>query len=112
MRAFNLVHKEIKESGISRAALADRLGLGQDRVSKLLGAPGNWTLDTISDVIFAARGALVDYSLLNALDRPPRNDTRPAYLNIDLTAGATKPSVNRTRGPISKLIFQKEAVDA
>lgn len=56
LKAFSLIHDEFRKSGITQSELARRLGKGPDRVCKLLGAPGNWTLDTISELLFAISG--------------------------------------------------------
>lgn len=37
--------------GLTQAALARRIGCDPGRLSKLLGAPGNWTIGTISDLL-------------------------------------------------------------
>jgi hypothetical protein len=83
MRVFTLVQQEFEKAGISKAELADRLERGTDRISHLLGAPGNWTLDTISDLLFAISGAEVDYRVTYPLLRPPRNMTTPEWLYQD-----------------------------
>jgi hypothetical protein len=80
MRLFDLVHKEFRESGITRAQLAKRMGRGLDRISHLLGAPGNWTLDTASDLLFAISGAEISYGTSHPLRKAPRNLTRPEWL--------------------------------
>jgi hypothetical protein len=80
MRAFTVVQQEFDKSGISKAELADRLERGADRISHLLGAPGNWTLDTISDLLFAIAGAELEYRVTYPLRRPPRNMTAPEWL--------------------------------
>lgn len=56
-RMYSLVIGEFKRSGISQADLARRLGKGTDIVCRWLSSPGNWTLDTLSDLLFAATGA-------------------------------------------------------
>lgn len=38
---------------ISRAALAKRLGLSRAQITRWLSSPGNWTLDTLSDLLLA-----------------------------------------------------------
>ena len=81
MRIFDLVHKEFKRSGITRLQLSKRMGRGLDRISHLLGAPGNWTLDTASDLLFAISGAEIRYELSYPLDKAPRNMTEPDWLN-------------------------------
>src|SRR6185295_17938761 len=79
-RMYDLVVKEFKKSGLTQADLARRLGLGTDRVCRLLGGPGNWTLDTASDLLFAISGAEPIYTLAYPLDRPVRNKRVPDWL--------------------------------
>jgi hypothetical protein len=75
-----LINEEFQKSGLSQADLAARLGKGTDRVCKLFGAPGNWTLDTVSDLIFAITGGTLKYTVSQPLDKPKRNDTRPTWV--------------------------------
>jgi len=95
MRAFNVVHAELKKSGLSKAELADRTGKGADRIAHLLGAPGNWTLDTMSDLLFAISGAEIDYRISYPLDQKPRNQNHPEWLFAEGTTanghGAARP---------------------
>jgi transcriptional regulator with XRE-family HTH domain len=48
-----------KEKKLNQAALADRLGVSRARVSKLA-APGNWTLDTVADLLAAMEAKLTN----------------------------------------------------
>src|SRR5437867_2944605 len=57
MQVFNLVQREFERSGLTQKDLAARLGKGADQVCRLLGAPGNWTLETVSDLLFAISGS-------------------------------------------------------
>jgi transcriptional regulator with XRE-family HTH domain len=77
---YDLVIKEFRKSGLTQADLARRLGLGTDRVCRLLGGPGNWTLDTASDLLFAISGAEPLYGLAYPLDRPASNRPLPEWL--------------------------------
>jgi len=61
-RAYSLVIQEFKRSGLTQADLARRLGKGTDIVCRWLGSPGNWTLDTMSDLLFAISGAEAGYT--------------------------------------------------
>jgi hypothetical protein len=85
-RAYNLVIREFKKSGISKAELARRLGKGADRVSRMLGGPGNWTIATVAELLFAICGAEPKWDLDFPLDKAKRNDTRPEWLNSPDTA--------------------------
>jgi hypothetical protein len=80
MHAFTLVQQEFERSGITQAELAARLGKGADVVCRILGAPGNWTLDTVSDYLWAISGAEIQYKLSYPLDKPCRNMTVPEWL--------------------------------
>ena len=52
-RLFDLVHAEFRKSGLTQAELALRMGRRPELISRMLGAPGNWRLDTVSDLLFA-----------------------------------------------------------
>ena len=81
-RVYSLVIKEFKSSGLSQADLARRLGKkNSDIICRWLAAPGNWTLDTVSDLMFAISGAEVTYGSIHPLAQPPRNYTMPEWLN-------------------------------
>src|SRR5208282_4731873 len=79
MNIFSIVQKEFRKSGISQVELAARMGKRADRVCRLLGAPGNWTADTASDLVFAISGGVVAYSVSYPLDAPPRNRVKPEW---------------------------------
>ena len=44
-------HEAVQQKSLTKAKLARRLGLEPARVSRLLGSPGNWTLDTVSELL-------------------------------------------------------------
>lgn len=84
-RLYTIVMREFKKSGITQADLARRLGKGTDVVCRLLGAPGNWQIDTASDLLFAISGAEVEYNVGYPLARPPRNFKRPDWVDKGIT---------------------------
>lgn len=90
-RAYDLVLREFKKSGISQAELARRLGKGTDRVCKLLAGPGNWTLDTITDLLFAISGGEAKYDVAYPLDEPARHRGEPARGRRTKTQSAPSP---------------------
>ena len=45
--------QQSKDGRITKAQLAQRIGKDMAQVTTLLGAPGNWTLDTVSDLLLA-----------------------------------------------------------
>jgi len=91
-RVYSLVIDELEKSGISQATLARRLGKGPDLVYRWLGSPGNWTLDTLSDFLFATSGAESGYSILYPLD------TAASEEEITSTAREASPQAMRSVG--------------
>jgi len=81
-RVYDLVLSEFLRSGISQATLARRLGKGTDVICRWLGAPGNWTLDTVSNLLFAISGAEPEYGVSRPLDGPQRNFAAPEWLSV------------------------------
>ncbi len=68
-RVYELVLTEFKKSGLSQADLARRIGKRPEVISRLLGAPGNWGLDTVSDLLFAISGAEPAYQVAYPLGK-------------------------------------------
>src|SRR5262249_21653989 len=62
-QSYNLVIGVMKESGISQATLARRLGKAPEVVSRLLSRPRNWEQDTLSELVFAITGGGISYSI-------------------------------------------------
>jgi len=60
-RAFGLLMREFRKSGITRAELAIRTGKSKAQISRLLGQPRNLTMDTLGELLFAISGKELDY---------------------------------------------------
>jgi hypothetical protein len=63
--------KQCEEQKLTKAELARRIGRKPEQVTRWLGAPGNWTLDTVSDLMLGM-GAEVELSVA------PLRETSPA----------------------------------
>jgi hypothetical protein len=58
-RFHQLVVKEFlrhEDLGLTQAELARRIGKRTEVINRLLGAPGNWTLNTVSDLLLGMGG--------------------------------------------------------
>lgn len=59
-RLYNLVIEKFadmeKSQGLTKAELARRIGCKPEQITRRLGAPGNWTLDTVSDLLLGIAG--------------------------------------------------------
>ena len=73
---FTLVRGELVKAGITKAELADRLGKGPDQINHWLATPGNWTLDTLSDLLFGTTGAELPAQVSYPLEKAAKN-SRP-----------------------------------
>lgn len=60
-RAFELIMREFRKSGLSQADFARRLGKAPEVVSRLLSRPRNLEMDTFSDMLFAATGSIAAF---------------------------------------------------
>jgi hypothetical protein len=72
MRMFTLVRREFAKTGITKAELAERLGKGADQINHWLATPGNWTLDSLSDLLFATTGAELASEVVYPLEKSKR----------------------------------------
>jgi hypothetical protein len=84
-RVYETVIREFLDSGITQATLARRIGKRPEQINRLLGAPGNWTLDTVSDLLFATSGAEISYGVRYPLSEPMGNFRRPEWLGSSST---------------------------
>ena len=73
--------------GLTKAALARRLGKGADRISKALASPGNWTLDTATEFLVAICGEELLPHSERILGRSIRNHTQEDHLKSCFATG-------------------------
>ena len=93
-RIYSIVIREFKNSGLSQADLARRLGKEPAQLCRILSGPGNLTLDTVSDMLFSTSGAELDLDVAYPLRRanqvpsdpkePPTRAVDPPDLNVKL----------------------------
>lgn len=67
--------REAEKRGLTKARLARRIGKKPDRVSHMLGAPGNWTLDTATELLVGICREEITPASEPLLGRAPRNMT-------------------------------------
>ena len=116
---WDLWDEVVKEEAVDRQWLADRLGKDKTRISRLLNGPGNWTLDTVAELLEAMGGRIttvkaaryhvlaavhdVEPSLQGLRDYPEfwrvievkstGDDDRHGFLEYDAEVGAIVPTM-------------------
>jgi transcriptional regulator with XRE-family HTH domain len=80
-RLFNFILKRFvreQKNGLTKAALARRIGKSPEVINRLLGAPRNLTLDTLSDLLLGIGAEELTLEAESILNQSPRN-----YLHAD-----------------------------
>jgi len=76
-RNKNKIHsfllEAFQDSGLTKAEVAQMLGKRPEQVTRWLAGPGNLTLETVSDLIFATRGEFLDLKSKDELARATSN---------------------------------------
>ncbi len=85
-RLYDLVVSEfIKHNSanpeFTQAALARRINSRPEVVNRWLSSPGNWRLDTVSNLLVGICGAELEMSLSRFCDQPARNYHKPEWLD-------------------------------
>jgi hypothetical protein len=75
--------REKEKLGFTKAQLARRIGYDSARVNKLLAAPGNWTLDTVSDLLVGIAAEELIPCSASILGRPHRNYSGQDWIEDD-----------------------------
>ena|SRR5690554_4229414 len=60
---YDMLTATFQESAMTRTELARRLGKSPSQITRWLGAPGNMTLDAISDLTLALGGAALEFRI-------------------------------------------------
>ena len=83
-RLYDLVVEEFlkrnAETGLTRAEVARRIGRRPEQITRWFGAPGNWTIETVSDLLLAIAKSEPEVRLLPLEGRAVRN--YPGYTSL------------------------------
>ena len=76
------VHKSEVEN-LTQKTLANRIGKGPDQINRWLSSPGNWTIDTISDLLLGISGSELALSISKIADQLPSNSYGPGWIKAE-----------------------------
>lgn len=80
--AGEFLKRQAETPNFTQAALAKRIESRPDLVNRWLSSPGNWTLDTLSNLLLGIAGAELEIGVKH-FDQPVRNFTRPEWLDCN-----------------------------
>lgn len=103
---YDFIIQRLLESGISRATLARRLDKDASQLSRTLGAPGNWTIDTCAELLFAIDGSTLKFGQSWPLREKRSNRTGSVCVNFEPEA------IHPTTGLSSVKVLQYKPVFA
>lgn len=69
-----------EQAGLTKADIARRIGRRPEQITRWLGAPGNWTIETVSDLLLAIAKAEPAIALAPLDNRASRNFSKPVWL--------------------------------
>jgi hypothetical protein len=99
-RLRNRIHQFIlrqfqhgQQRGLTQADVARVLGRRPEQINRWLGTPGNWTLDTISDLMLAISKAELEFSEYPLQGRGVRNYSGPDWITLAHDVAGPSPSI-------------------
>ena len=93
-RLFNFIVKKFlqeQQRGLTKAALARRIGKTPDVVNRWLGAPSNLTLDTVSDLLLGIGAEELKPETSSLLDQRPTNFLHADWIKLDEQSTRSQP---------------------
>jgi hypothetical protein len=93
-RLFNLILQKFlqeQQSGLTKAALARRIGKTPDVVNRWLGAPSNLTLDTVSDLLLGIGAEELKLETSSVLNQSPTNFFHSDWIKEDEQSTRSQP---------------------
>lgn len=95
-------------SDMTKTEIATMLGKKPEQVSRWLGGPGNMTLDTLSDLIFAIKGNFIKIEDIDEFGRRRKNSQHPEVVEY---ATGSDPAFGVEHGEASLQITQQAGAD-
>lgn len=106
-KAHSLMLDLFSESGLSKTQLANMLGKKPEQITRWLSGPGNMTMETFSDLVFAVSGCFIDIKISDDLSKGKSNRRSPGWLFFQVESSkkitqtnALTPNINAISVPV------------
>jgi hypothetical protein len=105
---------QARESNLTKAEIARRIHSTPSQMTRWLASPGNWTSDTVSDLLLGMGAELGELSTERLVNRAPRNYTQPTWTSVSAgQAGAPSYVINNvTTGTVMPTITAAPSMGA
>jgi hypothetical protein len=98
-RLYELVVGEFlkrERQGLTKAEVARRIGRRPEQITRWLGSPGNWTLETVSDLLLAVAKSEPYVDLWSLENRASRNYLGQDRMILEMTPVAEQKARTQT----------------
>ena len=100
---YEAVYREFQKSGMSKADVSRRLNKKPEQITRWLSGPGNWTLDTVSDLLLAV-GSEMTFTVISVTSQPIQNYVHPLAQTVSLIGFSYGSNVNSLSSEVSSWI--------
>lgn len=98
------------ETGMTKKDLAQRVQKKPEQITRILSAPGNLTLDTISDILLGLDSE-INVEVKKFVEYERHNQTQPSWLEIDYTFNKLKHEKNNNDKKITISFHSDSNID-
>jgi len=103
-RVWEVVVRALEQSGKRKKDIAEFLGVPPSQISRWLSGPGNWEIDTATDLLLAS-GAEMDFQAARFADRPKPNYHHQLNAPVHSEIRKSPPSSASSNGTLHRTDF-------
>ena len=102
---LELYERLVEQDGLTQVQVAERLGVSRALVSRLVAGSGNWTLDTVGDLLGAMDARIINVEVRRLSELQRLNSRHDLLLQLE----ANKPRAATSSASPNKLVIEERA---